>query len=143
MSIAVVTHLNFRGEARAALEFYQTVFGGELTIVSYGDAHSSQDPAEAKQVMWGQVAAQNGFKVMAFDALPARLPFERGENSFYVSARFTSDEEAKQRWEKLRVGANVRQALGPAPWAPTLYGMLEDQFGIVWVVDVEPSQNPA
>ena len=136
MSIAVVAHLNFRGEARTALEFYQTVFGGDLTIVSYGDLGSSQVPAEAKQVMWGQVAAENGFKIMAFDALSARLPFERGQNSFYVSARFTSDEEAKQCWQRLSSGANVRQPLGPAPWAPTLYGMLEDQFGIVWVIDV-------
>ena len=78
MSIEIFPHLNFRGEARKALEFYQTVFGGELTIVSYGDARSSQDPAEAKQVMWGQVATENGFKLMVFDALPARLPFERG-----------------------------------------------------------------
>ena len=139
MSIAVVTHLNFRGEARTALEFYQTVFGGELTIVSYEDLGSSQEPTEAKQVMWGQVAAENGFKIMAFDALPARLPFQRGQNSFYVSARFSSDEEAQQCWRKLSVEASVRQPLGPAPWAPTLYGMLEDQFGIVWVIDVAPS----
>lgn len=140
MSIVVVPHLNFRGEARMALEFYQTVFGGELTLVSYGDLGSSQEPEEAKQIMWGQVAAGNGFKIMAFDALPARLPFERGQNSFYVSARFGSDDEAQQCWQGLSMGASIRQPLGPAPWAPTLYGMLEDKFGIVWVVDVAPSQ---
>lgn len=84
----------------------------------------------------GQVAAENGFKIMAFDALSSRLSFERGQNSFYASTRFSSDKEAQQCWQKLSVGASVRQPLGPAPWAPTLYGMLEDQFGIVWVVDV-------
>ena len=38
MSVTVVTHLNLRGDARAALEFYRSVFGGELTIVTYRDA---------------------------------------------------------------------------------------------------------
>ncbi len=50
-----VTHLNFRGEDREALEFYQSVFGGNLTIVTYEDAHNVQKPSEANQVTWGQV----------------------------------------------------------------------------------------
>ena len=29
MSVQAVTHLNFRGDARAALAFYHAVFGGE------------------------------------------------------------------------------------------------------------------
>lgn len=37
MSIRTTTHLNFRGDARAALEFYQSVFGGQVTIATYGD----------------------------------------------------------------------------------------------------------
>jgi hypothetical protein len=47
MSITTTTHLNFRGDARAALEFYQAVFGGEITLVTYQDAHNVQDPSEA------------------------------------------------------------------------------------------------
>ena len=80
---------------------------------------------------------------MAFDALPTRLPFERGQNSFYVSARCTNDGDPRECWQRLSVGANVRQPLGPAPWAPTLDGMLEDQFGIVWMVDVAQSFESA
>lgn len=33
-SIAVTPHLNFRGKARQALKFYQSVFGGDLTVIS-------------------------------------------------------------------------------------------------------------
>jgi PhnB protein len=32
MSVTTTTHINFRGQAREALEFYQTVFGGESSI---------------------------------------------------------------------------------------------------------------
>lgn len=40
MSVRAVTHLNFRGDARAALDFYRSVFGGDLTVITYEDAHN-------------------------------------------------------------------------------------------------------
>ncbi|MGI5161078.1 VOC family protein [Microbispora sp. CA-102843] len=139
MSVKSVTHLNFRGDARAALEFYQSVFGGDLAVVTYKDAGSPQDPAEADQVMWGQVVAGNGFHVMAYD-VPSRLPWDRGENSFFLSLRGETTEEITAYWEKLSDGATIAQPLGPAQWAP-LYGMLTDRFGVVWVVDVASEYN--
>lgn len=134
MSVKSVTHLNFRGDARAALEFYQSVFGGHLAVVTYKDAGNVQDPAEADQVMWGQVVAGNGFHVMAYD-VPSRQPWDRGENSFFLSLRGETTEEITAYWEKLSDGAVIAQPLEPAQWAP-LYGMLTDRFGVVWVVDV-------
>ena len=136
MSLQATTHINFRGDAREALEFYQSVFGGALTVVSYADAGAVQDPAEAHQVMWGQVAADSGFRVMAYD-VPARTAWDRGEDPFFVSLRGEAPEEVAAYWDKLAAGADVRQPLAPAPWAP-LYGMLRDRFGVTWVVDVAP-----
>lgn len=52
--INVTNHLNFRGDTRAALEFYQSVFGGDITIITYKDAQNVQDPSEANQVMWAR-----------------------------------------------------------------------------------------
>jgi PhnB protein len=125
MSVKSVTHLNFRGDARAALEFYQAVFGGEVAVVTYPDAD---------QVMWGQVAADNGFHVMAYD-VPSTMPWDQGENAFFVSVRGETAGEVAAYWEKLSEGATVVRPLEPAPWA-ALYGMLKDRFGVVWVVDV-------
>lgn len=130
--INVTNHLNFRGDARAALEFYQSVFGGD--IITYKDAHNVQDPSEADQVMWGQVAAPNGFRVMAYD-VPSQMPWDQGKNAFFASVRGDSDKEITALWEKLSHGATVAQPLAPSGWAP-LYGMLTDRFGITWVLDV-------
>ncbi|MFI7226074.1 VOC family protein [Nonomuraea angiospora] len=134
MSVNTVTHLNFRGDARAALTFYQSVFGGDLAVVTYKDAGGAQEPSEADQVMWGQVSAAAGFEVMAYD-VPSRLPYSRGENAFFVSVRGDTAEEITAYWERLSDGATVLQPLGPAQWAP-LYGMLTDRFGVTWVIDV-------
>ncbi|MGW0762637.1 VOC family protein [Streptomyces sp. NPDC002814] len=134
MSVNAVTHLNFRGDARAALTFYQSVFTGHMVMVTYKDAGNVKDPSEADQVMWGQVAADSGFRVMAYD-VPSHLPWNRGENAFFVSLRGETAEEITSYWEKLSDGADIVQPLEPAQWAP-LYGMLTDRFGVTWVVDV-------
>lgn len=137
MSMTTTTHLNFRGDARAALELYQSVFGGELTALTYADAHNVQDPAQAEQLMWGQVAADNGFHVMAYD-VPSAMPWDQGKNAFFVSVRGESAEEITAAWAKLADGATVVVDLAPAGWSP-LYGMLTDRFGVVWVLDVAPA----
>ena len=36
--------LNFRDDARDAMEFYKDVFGGKLTMATFADFHASQDP---------------------------------------------------------------------------------------------------
>lgn len=139
MSVTTTTHLNFRGDARAALEFYKSVFGGHLAVVTNKDAGNVQEESEADQVMWGQVLAENGFHVMAYD-VPARMAYERGENSFFVSLRGETVEEVTGYWDKLCEGATVVVPMGPAGWAPA-YGMVRDRFGVVWAVDVVSGQS--
>ncbi|MEJ7837252.1 MAG: VOC family protein [Thermomicrobiales bacterium] len=134
MSVKAVTHLNFRGDARAALGFYQSVFGGSETIITYQDMGNVQDPSEAEQVVWGQVDADNGFRVMAYD-VPSSRPWSQGDDPFFVSLRGDSTDEITGFWDKLSEGATVIVPLAPAQWAP-LYGMLKDQFGVTWVVDI-------
>jgi PhnB protein len=134
LSVTTTTHLNFRGDARAALEFYQSVFGGDLAVVTYEDAGAVQEESEAGQVMWGQVLAADGFHVMAYD-VPASLGYQQGENSFFVSVRGETVDEITGYWEKLTKGSAVVVPFGPAGWAPA-YGMLRDRFGVVWVLDV-------
>lgn len=141
MTITTTTHLNFRGDARAALAFYHEVFGGQQAVVTYKDAGAVQNPAEADQVMWGQVAAENGFRIMAYD-VPSRLGWNPGEIPMFLSLRGTDAGELTGYWQKLGVDATILQPLAPAGWSP-LYGMLRDRFGITWVLDMEVAYAPA
>ena len=134
MTVQTTTHLNFRGQAREALDFYRAVFGGERTVVTYGELGATQDAAQADQVIWGQVVSDDGFRIMAYDVQPEK-PWNPGENAFYVSVRGTSAGDVTAHWEKLSEGASVLQPLGASAWSP-LYGMLKDRFGVTWVMDV-------
>lgn len=134
MTVTTTPHLNFRGQARAALEHYHAVFGGRLVVITNEDAFSVETPDEAQQVKFGQVVGENGFQVMAFD-VPASTSYDQGDKSVFVSVRGDSADEISVLWGRLAEGSTILTDLGPAGFSP-LYGMLEDAFGVVWVLDV-------
>ncbi len=135
MSVTTVTHVNLRGTARAALEHYRSVFGGEIAIATYADAHAVGDPAEADHVMWGQVVSPAGFHVMAFD-VPSDRPYDAGTASYFISVRGDDTDELTRYWEGLAgEGATVIVPLAPSGWSP-LYGMVTDPYGVTWVLDI-------
>ncbi|NNH72889.1 VOC family protein [Nocardia uniformis] len=148
MSVNAVVHLNFRGQARAALEFYQSVFGGQTTIATYGDFGMPAESPDATKVVFGEVIADNGFRVMAYDVpgthapVASGAPTTRRENGtthttepFFFSVRGETVEEVGTLWERLADGASVIEEFGPAQWAPG-FGMLRDRFGVTWILDV-------
>ncbi|HEX6345536.1 VOC family protein [Umezawaea sp.] len=134
MSITTTVHLNFQDEARAALEFYQSVFGGRLVAFTNAQAGHVQHPADADRITWGEVRADNGFHVMAYDVREGQS-HDVGDRSFFVSVRGQDVDEVTGYWKGLSDGATVVEDLGPAGWSP-LYGMLTDRFGVTWVLDV-------
>jgi PhnB protein len=151
MSVNTVAHLNFHGEAREALEFYASVFGGAATIATYADFGMPKEVPGADHVVFGQVVAENGFRVMAYDvpahagAAPTATFTTRRENGvtlttepFFLSVRGETADEVSALWEKLAVGATVVEPFGPAQWAPA-FGMLTDRFGVTWIMDVAAS----
>lgn len=147
MSLSAVAHLNFTGQAREALEFYRSVFGGQATIITYGDFGLPAELPDAGKVVFGQVTADNGFSVMAYDVPgtegPApSAPTTRRENGttvtrekFFLSVRGTTVDEVSPVWKGLIDGATVIEEFGPARWAPA-FGMLTDRFGVTWIIDV-------
>jgi PhnB protein len=148
MSITTTTHLNFHGDARAALEFYQSVFGGRLTIATYGDFGMPEEAPGALNVVFGQVVSDDGFRVMAYDipgqtaAFAARSGSTRRENGvtltdqpFFVSVRSESLGEAQTYWRALSADATVVEPLAASAWSAG-FGMLTDRFGVTWIVDV-------
>ncbi|MEU0135641.1 VOC family protein [Streptomyces sp. NPDC006296] len=141
MSVTTTTHLNFRGDARAALDHYRSVFGGRVTAVTYKDLGGArnENENEADWLVWGEVVGDNGFHVMAYD-VPSALSWDRGSRPFFVSVRGDDTDEISLLWQKLSEGSTVVEPLAASPWAP-LYGMLTDRFGVTWVLDVAAPYN--
>lgn len=126
-------YLSFRDNTREAMEFYQSVFGGELTMSTYEEFHASEDPAEKDKIMHASLQTPGGLALMAADT-PNGMDFENRSN---ISISLSGDDEAELRgyWDKLSDGGQVTMPLEKAPWGD-LFGMCTDRFGIAWMVNV-------
>ena len=143
MPVRLSPYLSFRDEARAAMEFYHSVFGGELTLSTFGDYSASED-VEAAKIMHGDLVA-GALHLMGADT-PNEMPYEAGTN-FAVSLTGGPEDEATLRgyWEALAEDGDVTMPLEPSPWGD-VFGLLTDRFGVQWMVDIGrpvPAGGPA
>jgi len=132
MTSTLNPYLNFRGQAREAMDFYQHVFGGDVARSTFGEFGMSHDPAESEQVMHSQLRSPAGFVLMAAD-VPADMPFNPGGT---YSVSLSGDDEAELRgyWDGLADGATITVPMERAPWGD-VFGMLVDRFGVSWLVN--------
>jgi PhnB protein len=126
-------YISFRDEARAAMTFYQTVFGGELAIDTFGEAHATDDPADQDKVMHSMLSTPGGLLLMAADT-PSAMTFTPGD-AFSISLSGDDDPELSSFFEQLVPGGTVLEPLATAPWGDR-FGMLRDRFGVTWLVNI-------
>lgn len=125
-------YLSFEDSARAAMEFYKSVFGGTLTLSTFGEAGMSQAEGDKDKIMHGQLETPAGYTLMGSDT-PASMGAPRPNGAVSLSG----DDEAslKAYWDKLSVGGTVFVPLEKAPWGDS-FGMLADKFGVSWMVNI-------
>ncbi|MET4620109.1 PhnB protein [Arthrobacter sp. 2762] len=140
MTTRLNPYISFRDNARDAINFYESVFGGELTLSTFGEYQASEDPAEAEKVMHAMLVTPNGLTLMAADT-PNGMDYNPG-NNISVSLSGQSEDEAELRgyWDKLADGGTVTMPLESAPWGDT-FGMCVDKFGIAWLVNIAGAQQ--
>ncbi|MGI8562944.1 MAG: VOC family protein [Candidatus Dormibacter sp.] len=126
-------YLSFKNNARDAMEFYKSVFGGKLTVSTFKDFNASQDPSEDNQVMHSMLEAENGITFMAADT-PTRLEYKPGTN-FSMSISGDNEAELRGYFDRLAAGGSVSMPLEKAPWGD-MFGMFTDKFGVSWLVNV-------
>jgi PhnB protein len=130
-------YLSFRTEAREALEFYQSVLGGQLDITTFGSMPGmSDDPAEAELVMHGQLDTDGGLTLMASDT-PSSMTYTAPTSGVTVALTGGPEdmEAIRAAVGALSVGATDVMPFEQAPWGD-FYGQLTDRFGIAWMFDV-------
>jgi len=130
-------YLNFRSDAREAMEFYEGVFGGKLTIATFKDYHVSTDPGEDDKVMHAVLEIDDDTAIMAADT-PNGMEHAPGTD-FSLSLSGDDEGELRGYFEKLAVGGAVAMALDKAAWGDT-FGMLTDRFGVRWLVNISVAQ---
>jgi PhnB protein len=137
MTTRLNPYLSFRDNAREAMEFYKTVFGGELTLSTFGEFQASDDASEGNKIMHAQLTAPGGLVLMGSDT-PKSMDYN-GAGSFSVSLSGEDAAELTGYWEKLSEGGTVQEPLTQAPWGDS-FGMCADRFGVRWMVNIAGAQ---
>jgi PhnB protein len=129
-------YISFAGNAGQAMEFYKRVFGGTLTLNTFGDM-GEQDSAIADKIMHGQLETDSGFTLMGSDTPPG-MEHRPGDN-ITVSLSGDDVDELRGYWEKLSDGGTVSVPLEKQVWGDE-FGMCVDQFGTPWMVNITQPQ---
>jgi PhnB protein len=130
-------YISFRGTAREAMTFYQSVFGGELDLSTFSDFQMpGVGEDEADLIMHGQLEAPGGMTLMGADT-PSGMELPEG-SSITISLSGDDETELRGYWDKLADGGTVTLPLEVAPWGDA-FGQLVDKFGVSWMVNIAGS----
>ena len=125
-------YLNLPGTARQAAEFYRDVFGGELTLMTFGEAGAAEAP-HADQVMHANLESASGYTLMLAD-MPPGTDHSPG-NDVAISLSGDDADELRGYWDRLVEGGSVQVPLEPQMWGD-VFGMCTDRFGVSWMVNI-------
>ena len=130
-------YISFDGNARSAMELYESVFGGTLTLNTFGELGGMEGPG-ADKIMHGMLETQSGFTIMGAD-MPPGTEYAPG-NNIAVSLSGDDADELRGYWDKLSAGGMVTVPLARQMWGDE-FGMCVDPFGITWMVNISQPQG--
>ena len=137
MSSRLNPYLSFTNNARQAMEFYKDVFGGTMTLTTFGE-FGAQDSPEADNVMHAQLDTDSGYTLMASDT-PSGMELNPGTN-IAISLSGDDADELRGYWERLSGSGTVSMPLEKQMWGDE-FGMCVDRFGTPWMVNIGPPQG--
>ena len=130
-------YISFDGDARTAMEFYEDVFGGTLTLNTFGDFGGEEGGPDNDKIMHGMLETGSGLTLMGADTPPG-VEHQPG-NNIAVSLSGDDAAELKGYWEKLSTGGTVSVPLETQMWGDE-FGMCVDRFGVPWMINISAPQ---
>jgi PhnB protein len=132
MTVTLNPYIALPGTAREAMDFYQSVFGGEVTRSTFGEFGMAEDAAVKDLVMHSQLVAE-GLTFMVSDT-PDPTRIAEGSN---ITLSLSGDDADRLRgwFDALAAGGAVTMPLELAPWGDH-FGQCTDAYGVDWMVNI-------
>ena len=128
---APAPYLHFAGSARAALEFYGQVFGGDVTVHSFQDFGRTDGPGH--HVAHGEL--QGPVTLFSADIADGQRPF--AAEGLLFSLLGTEEPSVLERWfAALSVDGEVIDPLQVREWGAH-DGQVRDRHGVTWLIGYE------
>ncbi|MEU6487834.1 VOC family protein [Streptomyces sp. NPDC046887] len=144
MTTRLNPYLSFDGNARQAMEFYQRVFGGELSLGTFGEIGGElgdAPPGTEDKIMHAMLEVPGGLTLMGADNPPGVE--HRPGNTMAVCLSGDDATALRGWWEGVSGdGGTVSVPLETQMWGDE-FGMCVDRFGVMWMVNIAGPGNPA
>lgn len=125
-------YLSFHQDARAAMEFYRSVLGGDLVISTFADyPDSGLSDDEKELVMHAMLTTDDGLVLMGSDT-PSGMPYVPPAGTT-VSLSGDDGERLQRYWDAFSEGGSITLPYETPPWGGK-FGMLTDRFGVPWMI---------
>lgn len=123
-------YIFFSGNCKEAMEFYKSVFGGELTIQTVDEGPDFP----GKEEMSGQIMhalLEGDIRLMGSDGSKASPEAKK------IELALSGNDSAKLRgyWQRLGEGGTITMPLETAPWGDT-FGMVKDKYKVDWMINI-------
>ncbi|MGI8584732.1 MAG: VOC family protein [Chitinophagaceae bacterium] len=133
-------YLNFEGNCREVMSFYEECLDAELNMQTIeGSPIEAQCPAATKHQILHASLTKDGLLLMGSDMQEPGGNFIKG-NNIALSLNCSSPEEISTFFSKLSEGGKVSHALTEQFWGAT-FGVLTDKFGIRWMLNYDRNQK--
>lgn len=132
----LIPYLTFNGNCKEAMNYYKSIFGGELSLMVAGEtpAASQMPPKYHNQILHSSLKTDN-FEIMATDMVPGA--FTEG-NTVHLTLICKNEDEMKTLFEKISAGGKVNQ-----PISQMFFGLMADvtdKYGKSWLLELDKPQ---
>lgn len=130
-NIKLEPYIFFNGQAKEAMEFYKSVFGGELTVQTYAETGQEVPGTSPDWIMHAML--EGDVKLMASDTAMASP--KAAKVSLSINGSQQDAERLTEIFNKLSEGGDVFQKLEKQFWGDT-FGSLTDKYGVEWMMNI-------
>jgi PhnB protein len=133
MSIKLHPYLFFNGNAKEAMEFYKSAFGGELSVTMFDDIPSPDTPENLKGRVMHAALTGGDVELFASDSNQA------SERAAKIELSISGD-DTENFFNKLSEGGKVKSALKKESWGDT-FGQFTDKYSIDWMINISAAKS--
>jgi PhnB protein len=131
----LLPYLTFDGNCQEAMEFYKEIFGGELTVMRYGEMYGDEVGEADKNKVLHSMLENGALTLMASDVVPGAITTFGDNVRVTVTGTDKNSEKLATFFEKLSEGGVVLMPYEKQAWGQEL-GMLTDKFGTHWMASI-------
>ncbi|MBC9796107.1 VOC family protein [Sinomicrobium weinanense] len=127
----LIPYLQFQGNCEKALQWYQSIFGGDIKLNRYSEAPMDIPENYKNKILHADFTFEDN-TILACDSFPGGQI--SNSNGIAMTLQFTDEKQAEKIFNKLAEGGKITIPFQKQFWN-AYFGQLEDRYGKLWMIN--------